>query len=282
MLARRIERTGVAQPELRVERRTDWTRIAELVSPDDAAQAVRRLDVEVDRQQRPCSQLRQLGSVTSEATFTVVAPSCSSTRSAAGFDGAIITEIFQTHSAGSSPAACMSEHREQPDVRDQEAADACLDRARDVLHGIRQLARSAQLAEVRRAVRRARVRADVEALARPDEERDLEPRVGAKAGHVAQLDLLQEHRAAALRDAVDHDVVLAGGVEHCLEHARVLDARDLDAEVRPVREPPLAGTPLPDGLASRNRSSALIGFQRPASKAPEGRGSTIIVDLVIR
>ena len=56
----------------------------------------------------PARSSASSGSVTSEATFTVVAPSCSSTRSDAAFDGAIITDIFQTHSTGSSPAACMS------------------------------------------------------------------------------------------------------------------------------------------------------------------------------
>ena len=99
--------------------------------------------------------------------LTVVAPRRSSTRRPAGFEGAIITEIFQTQSAGSSPRCCMSrEHVEQPGVGDQEAADARLAGACDVLDGVGEAAHAAHLPEVRGAVGRARVRADVEALAR--------------------------------------------------------------------------------------------------------------------
>jgi hypothetical protein len=51
---------------------------------------------------------------------------------------------------------------------------------------------------VRGAVRGTRVHADVEALARSDEERDLDSRLGADRRHLAQLGLAQQHRAAPL------------------------------------------------------------------------------------
>ena len=46
--------------------------------------------------------------LTSDAMLAVDAPSRSRPRSASGFEGASITEIFQTVSAGSSPARCIS------------------------------------------------------------------------------------------------------------------------------------------------------------------------------
>ena len=77
---------------------------------------------------------------------------------------------------------------EQADVGDEEAADPALDRAGDVLDRVADPARAAHLAEMRRAIGRARVRPDVEALARAHEERDLETGVVTEARHLASSD----------------------------------------------------------------------------------------------
>ena len=92
------------------------------------------------------------------------------------------------------------------------------------------------VAGVRRAVPRARVDADVVALAGADEKRDLEPGGGPELCHLAELRLAQEHRAAALRDAVDDDPLRLGGAHDLVENSRALDARDLDPEVGAVGE----------------------------------------------
>ena len=64
---------------------------------------------------------------------------------------------------------------------------------------------AAHLSEVGGAVRGARVRADVESLARPDEQRDLDAGLRSEPAHLLQLGDAEQHRAAALRDPVHDD-----------------------------------------------------------------------------
>ena len=100
MVAGGVERQGVAETELRVERGADGDQIGELVATDNTAETVRGLDVEVDRERVAARISASSAAVTSEGTLIVVAPSPASTISAAGFEGAIATEIFQPQSAG--------------------------------------------------------------------------------------------------------------------------------------------------------------------------------------
>ena len=129
---------------------------------------------------------------------------------------------------------------------------------------------------MRGAVGRARVRADVEALARPDEERDLDAGLRADRRHLAQLRLAQQHRAAALRDAVDDDPLRPRRAHDLLEHARALDARDLDAEVRAVGEARAlaarGGAPRDCRRAARRRPSCarlpVVMSRTPCARGP--------------
>ena len=105
----------------------------------------------------------------------------------------------------------------------------------DVLDRVREPAQAAQLAEVAGAVGRARVRTDAVSLARADEERHLDAGFRAGDGHLAQLGLGEQHRAAALRDAVDHDPVLARGVSSTASSTRRLSTLGISTGSAPRR-----------------------------------------------
>ena len=130
----------------------------------------------------------------------------------------------------------VAQHVEQSGIGDQEAADARLAGACDVLDGVGETAHAAHLPEVGGAVGRARVGADVEPLARPREQRHLDAGLGTDRRHLAQLRLAQQHRARALGDAVDDDALRVRAAHDLLQHARALDARDLHAEGGAVGE----------------------------------------------
>ena len=158
-------------------------------------------------------------------------------------------------------------------VGDQEAADARLDCPGDVLDRVGELAHAPELAEVGRTVGRARMGTDTPALTGPDEEGHLDSGGVPERSHLTEFGLGQQHRAAALRDAVDDDVVVEGGGENRLEDARPLHARDLDAEVGTVGKPQAARR----GQLRRRRGQAVardcrVSLQRRplVPRAPSG------------
>ena len=258
MLAGRIERPGVAQPELGVERRADRDEVGELVAADDAAEAVGRLDVEVDRQQRRRAQLGKLGRrhVRRDVDRGRPEPGQHDQR----------RRIGRRHRDGDLPAAVrrqlagrlhVPQERQQAHVGDEKAPDPGLCGARDVLDRVRQSPDAAQLTGMAGAVRRARMRPDTVALPGTDEQRHLDTRLGGDGRRLAQLGLGEQHRAAALGDAVDDDPMPAGGVEHRLEHAEVLHAWDLDSEVGAVGKAP----------GARHRTCLARGETEPPERA---------------
>ena len=110
----------------------------------------------------------------------------------------------RAHGAARRAAASRSALRAGPDRRP--GSCGCRPRRRARRPRPRMRAPSAAyLPEVRRAVRRARVRADVESLARPDEQRDLHGGLRSEPAHLLQLGDAEQHRAAALRDPVHRD-----------------------------------------------------------------------------
>ena len=235
--SRRVDHPRVAQTELGVERSAHLDELAELVAADDAAEGVGRLHIQVERQRRRRPQLCELrhGDVRRDVRR----------RSAEAFELAQAEWVRRRHHHRDLPddvdrqlalALHLGEQREQPQVGDQKPSDPALHRPRHVFDRVAQPTQPAQLPEVRRPVGRPCVRADVIALARPDEQRYLDPGRCSDLRHRPQLRLAQQHRAAALRDAVDDDVLGLGGRDDLLEHARPFDARDLDPEVGAVRE----------------------------------------------
>ncbi len=71
----------------------------------------------------------------------------------------------------------------------------------------------------------------------PHEQGHLDAVVGRYPGHLRQLGLRLQHRAAALRDTVDGDAPRRCLSHHGPQHVWPLTARDLDPEVRFVGEP---------------------------------------------
>ena len=116
----------------------------------------------------------------------------------------------------------------------------CSARPQDVVDRVPELPGAAQPAVEYPAVGGGGRAADVPLLPRADEQRDLDAVVSRYPGHLGQLRLGMQHRAAALGDPVDRDAARRRLVDDGAEHFRSLAARDLDPEMSAVGEPHLA------------------------------------------
>jgi hypothetical protein len=114
-------------------------------------------------------------------------------------------------------------------------------RAADVVENLHDLLLSAGRGSEDGAGRGASCRRDVPARIRPCEEADLDLRCRGRLRHPVELGIRQQEDAAALRDAVDGDLKRVRLLEHGLEAARPLRARDLDTVLGSVGKALLRG-----------------------------------------
>ena len=239
--AARVQRPGVAQPELDVHRRCHRDQVRRLVAADDAAHRVGRLDVQVDRQRADRPHLgdlaeRQVGRHV-DGRGAEALQHAERQRIRRRQDGRDLPD----DRGGQLPGRLHLAHQlQQSGIGDEEAADSLLGRPQDVLDRVPELPGAAQAAGEHPALRGRGRAADVPLLPRADEQRDLDAVVRRDPGHLGQLGLRLQHRAAALGDPVDRDAARGRLVHDGAQHVRPLAARDLDPEVGSVREPRLA------------------------------------------
>ena len=87
-----------------------------------------------------------------------------------------------------------------------------------------------------RGVHHQRLAAGVPAAPRAEEEAHLDAALAADRRHLVDLGVGEHHDARALRDAVDAHALRVGLLEHGAQHARALDARDLEVVAAAVAE----------------------------------------------
>ena len=190
-----------------------------------------------------------------------------------------MAEIFHTQLSGSSPFPCISV---APRAGPGRRSGSCGCRARGTRHvldrvGQPRAPRTCPKCAGRRASGRARRRRSPRAVRRTGTPRCRPPR---RAGAIARSSRrAQQHRAAALGDPVDRDALGLGRPQHVVEHARTLDARDLDAERGAVREsarcsmptPPSAAATCARAIVARSRAR----LRRVAAQDVEGRRAAV-------
>ena len=177
------------------------------MAADDAAHRVRRLHVQVDRQRADRPHLGDLaqGQVRGHVDGRGAELLQHAGRRAGSTARARPTPSRRSRPAAARRPASRLTSCEQAGVGDQETADALLGRAQDVVDRVPQLPGAAQPAGEHAAVGGGGRAADVPLLPRADEQRDLDAVVGGDPGHLGQLSLGVQHRAAALGDPVDRD-----------------------------------------------------------------------------
>ena len=235
--ARRVDVGRVAQAELHVDRRDGLDQRRNLVVAHEPAKAVGHLDVHVERHVAVLPDGRQVGQrqigrhVDRRGAFV-----------GEHGDGQRVGGR-QLHAdlddqVGRQVAGLLGEVEDpqQPHVGHQHAADAQFHRPDHIVQRVAHLILAAQLRAERAARGRHDRRPGVPGGARPDEQRQLHARLATHAAHLADLGVGEQHDARALRHAMDRHGARARLLEHRGEHARALDARDLDAVVRAVRE----------------------------------------------
>ena len=163
------------------------------------------------------------------------APRSPRTRAAAGFAAGSITEIFACMSSGSRPARRASAKAERTPMsairtlrKPWSAARRASSRAATTCSWPRAVGAKTPPAGARAAAEMSQA-----AFGRA-KEADLDARGRGRGGHRVELGVGLEKDAAPLRDAVHPDVEPLGLLEHGLEAARPLGARDLDPVLRAV------------------------------------------------
>ena len=236
MASRRVDVGGVPQAELDVDRRRDADQLRDLVVADEAADVVRRLDVEVERDvDRGADRGDLRRGVRSVGRLIVSAPRSARTRAAGGFAAGSITEIFACMSSGRRPArraAAKAESTPMSAIRTLRKPWSAARRASS---------RQATTCSWPRAAGAntppagARAAAEVSQAAFGRAKRLTSTRASAASrGRVVELVVGEHEDAAALRDTVDGDVEARRLLEHGLEATRALGARDLDPVLRAV------------------------------------------------
>jgi hypothetical protein len=231
----RIDVRCVAEPELDVDRRGDPDQLGDLVQPDEAADVVRRLDVDVERAVDGRPDGGDLGEA--EVSREVDRARAEVSEDAGGcrvgrgeHDRDLRLHVFRE-------PACLAELRkggEYAEVGDQHAAEAVLGRALRIVECLYDLLLPVgdrrEDGTCRGPGHRGRTPAGVGA----GEEADLDVRFGGAARPLVELGVGLQEDAAPLRDAVDPHVEPLRLLEHRVEAAWPLGARDLDPIVRPV------------------------------------------------
>ena len=169
------------------------------------------------------------------ATLIVVAPRSSRTRALVRVRAGQENRGLEHERGGQlARAPQVAERLQDPEVRDEEGADSERDTATDLRDAVLDPDRPAR--DASRGCGDERLAAGVPGTAWPEEERDLDSRIGAQPRELADLVVGQHHHAASLGDPPHRDGASLRFVEHGLEDARALHGRDLDAVAQAVGE----------------------------------------------
>jgi hypothetical protein len=233
-----IDVRGVPETELHVDGRRDPDQLGDLVQTNEAADVVRSLDVDVERTvdrrtDRRDLRERKVGGEVDRARAELLEDARGGRVRRREHDGDLHLHVCGElarllHGRGG---------REHPDVGDQDAAEPVVRGAADVVQARDHLLLPVRGGRDDRAGRRARHRRGAPGGVRPCEQGDLDARRSRRAGELVELGLGVHEDTASLRDAVHADVEPGGFLEHGVEAARPLGARDLDAVLRAVGEP---------------------------------------------
>ena len=262
MLPARIDHARVAETELRVERGAGGDEVAELVAAHDAAEPVGRLDVEVERQRGRGAQLAKAGRRSCRT-------GCSrSTRRGARARAARRVRRRHHHrdlpdaarAAARRPAASRSSTREARGRRS--GSCGCRTRRPARCPRPRSAARGSRAAVPRARRRRqcGRGRRRHSPRAGPTKSETSIPPAAPRPAISRSSDSREQHRAAALRDAVDDDPSRLRRADDLLEHAR-----------RPRRSGSRCGSPrrresAPRRRRRRRRAAAARVPRRPSRR----------------
>lgn len=137
MRPRRVEVRRVPETELHVDRGGDPDQLRELVQPDEAAEVVGRLDVEIDRHVDGRPDRRDLREREVRGHVERVRPQPGEDPRRARVRGRERDGYLRLHVLGKlTRLAHRLERREQPDVGDQHAPDPVGSRSPDVLQRV--------------------------------------------------------------------------------------------------------------------------------------------------
>ena len=241
MKAGGVDVRRVADPQLHVHGRRGADHVRNLVEADEAALVVGDLDVDVERSGAGGAQLAELGGrqvgrdVDRRRAELLERPGGGRVR-AREQDGRLeherlgqVAGCFRRPSSARTPTSATRNER-MPKASPRDLGDAPLDACVAAGH-------SADCA------RRERLPAGVPGAARAEEERHLDPVLGAELGHLLELAVGEHHHARALGDAAHGHVAGICFLDHSTEGGRPLDRRDLDAVAEAVRESRFRGAP---------------------------------------
>src|SRR5208282_6455511 len=128
------------------------------------------------------------------------------------------------------------QHPDEAEVSGENAANAEVAGAPDVLDGVYQLIGAAVLEADDFACRGSRLRTGLKGGARSDEEANFNAFLVPDLGHLANLAARQQHDAASLADAMNRHLVSFGGFQHFAKHPRPFDTGNFNAKLSAVFE----------------------------------------------